>query len=125
MTGYWLIVAHLLGDYVLQNHWMAVKKTGSWPIALLHTVLYTVPFLLIFGPSYALIPILVTHAVIDRYRLARFWVDFWGIGKVGWLPQKLGAQGEDAPPFLGVWLLFIVDNVAHLVINGASLHFLG
>ncbi len=125
MNGYWLIVAHLLGDFVLQNHWMALKKTGDWPVALLHAVLYTVPFLVIFGPSYALIPIFVTHALIDRYRLVRFWVDFWGIGKVGWLSQKLGVRSEDAPPFLGVWLLIIVDNTVHLAINGASLRLLG
>ena len=104
MTGYWLIVAHLLGDYVLSNHWMALKKTTGWPAALLHAVAYTLPFLVIFGPSYALIPIFVTHGILDRYRLPRFWVDFWGIGKVGWLPRKMGADVEDAPAFISVSL---------------------
>ena len=34
------IVAHLVGDYILQNHWIAVNKTSNSWIALLHALLY-------------------------------------------------------------------------------------
>lgn len=126
MDGYWLIVAHLLGDFVLQNHWMGVNKNDQWFPAAVHAVLYTVPFVIFFGFCWALIPISVTHYFIDRYQLVKkYWVNFWGIGKSGWLPGKLGVQMKDAPPFIGIWLAFIADNAFHLVINGASLHYLG
>lgn len=126
MSGYWLIVAHMLGDYVFQNHWMGVVKTQKWLPAIVHAVLYTAAFAIFFGICWALIPIGVTHLVIDRYSLVkRYWVDFWGIGKAGWLPSKLGFKMEEAPPFIGVWLAFIADNTIHLVINGVSIHYLG
>lgn len=126
MTGLWQIIAHLLGDYVFQNHWMANEKTKRWFPAILHAFFYTGVFAVIFGLSYALIVIGVTHAIIDHYRLASYWTRFWGVGCSGWLPVKLGApKVEDAPPFLGVWLLIIVDNLFHLIINTLSLHWLG
>jgi hypothetical protein len=36
MTGYTLLLCHLLGDYVLQSHIMATRKTSSWLWALVH-----------------------------------------------------------------------------------------
>ena len=126
MIGYWLIVSHMLGDYVLQNHWMGVTKTQKWLPAVVHAILYTAPFAVFFGLCWALVPIGVTHLCIDRYSLVkRYWVDFWGIGKTGWLPSKCGVEMEDAPPFIGIWLAFIADNTIHLVINGASIHYFG
>ena len=32
---------------------------------------------------------------------------------------------EDAPPFLKVWLMVIVDNIAHVIINALALYHLG
>ena len=77
------LICHLVGDYVLQNHWMAGTKTKSWLAALLHAGLYTLPFLVLTQSALALLVIFGTHALIDRYRLARYWVQFWGIGEEG------------------------------------------
>lgn len=49
---------------------MAAKKASSWLAAIVHAVFYTPAFLLLFGPSWALLPICATHAVIHRYHLA-------------------------------------------------------
>ena len=126
MTDLWQLIAHLLGDYVLQNQWMAAEKVKRWLPAIVHAIFYTIPFAAFFGLPYALIPICLTHLVIDRYRLAGYWCRFWGIGQDGWLPKKLGlVLTGDAPPFLGVWLLILVDNTLHLIINALSLRFLG
>jgi hypothetical protein len=120
---------------------MAIKKVGNIWVACLHAVLYTLPFVLLTQGMMALAVICLTHMVIDRFRLARYWVDFWGIGKAGWLPPKLGmnlakpsapgdltattpASSTDAPPFLGVWLLIIADNTLHLAINYVALRWL-
>jgi hypothetical protein len=41
------IVAHLVGDYVLQSDWMALEKTEpgrkGWIAALVHGLVYTIP----------------------------------------------------------------------------------
>ncbi len=142
--------AHMLGDYVFQNHWMANKKTTMWSAAWLHAIIYTTVFWLVFGMSWALVPICLTHLVIDKYRLASKWVDWWGIGKAGslltgiqtWMIRVLEENErfkeaeevrsnstilgmQDAPPWLSFWLLIIVDNVAHCSINALSLMYLG
>lgn len=116
------LLCHLVGDYVLQNHWMATRKTQAWGPALVHATLYTTPFLLLTQAWPALLIILGTHAVIDRYRVAGWWVRFYGVGVPGWLPPRLGMRAaEPAPPFLGVWLTIIADNTLHMVINHLAL----
>lgn len=170
------LLCHLVGDYVLQNHWMANRKTSSWLAALVHASFYTLPFLFLTRDPLALAIIGGTHAVIDRYRLAKVWVDFWGVGVEGrvigtimrargyvlgevaikpdlvetrWVrrgaivwsehhPEEMRTKEmdgyllahsaprvADAPPFLGVWLLIIVDNTMHLCINHAALAWVG
>ena len=39
-------LAHMVGDYVIQSHWMAVEKTKRWWPAIAHGVTYGLPFLL-------------------------------------------------------------------------------
>lgn len=70
------LVIHAVGDYVLQSDWMANTKTTKSVAALAHVVTYTAPFLLLTQSWMALSFILVTHFVIDRWRLARYvcWV---------------------------------------------------
>jgi hypothetical protein len=112
------IVAHLVGDYILQSHWMATRKASSTWAAAVHAVCYTLPFLLITLNPSALAIICGTHFVIDRWRLARYLV---------WL--KNGARGpitatgypDDVPAWLAVWLLIITDNTLHLICNGVAL----
>ena len=77
------LLAHLTGDYVLQNHWMALTKTSSIKAALVHALFYGIPFLALVSHPWQWIVIVGTHLVIDRFRLAKFWVDFWGVGKSG------------------------------------------
>ena len=130
------MLCHLIGDYCLQNHWMANRKTSSWIAALIHAAFYSLPFALLLsltvpdvGRRFAAGAIIIgTHAVIDRFRLAKVWIDFWGVGVEGrvvpLVRRVLGVHGqpvESAPPFLGVWLVIIVDNTAHLCINHAAL----
>lgn len=115
------LVAHAIGDYILQSHWMATEKTKQSTAAAVHAVTYTLPFLLITQSPAALAAICIPHFFIDRYRLARY---------VVWL--KNGARGpvtatgyaDDVPPFLAVWLLIAADNILHVVCNALALRFL-
>lgn len=141
-----MLLAHLVGDYVIQNHWMANKKTENFWVAVLHATLYTLPFLLITQSSRALFWIWLTHLIIDHFRLAKYWCSFWGVGQEGWVigswmrirgfvlddekvwwERRKGHSKralDPAPPFLAVWLLILVDNTAHLTLNFLALRFL-
>ena len=115
------IAAHLVGDYLLQSHWMAQNKTKDSVAAMVHAIWYGVPFFL-FSPSpLALSIIICSHFAIDRWRLARFVV--W-LKNGPWHPLTATGYQDDVPPWLSVWLLIIADNTIHILINGAALKWL-
>lgn len=99
MQAVFAILAHLWGDYALQNHVMANRKLVSSKWAAIHAACYTLPFLLLMVSPHpriylpwnplALAIISGTHFVIDRYKLASYWVQFYGVGVPGWLPTEL------------------------------------
>lgn len=121
------IVAHLIGDYLLQSHWMATEKTKRWWPATVHAVTYGLPFLIITQSPWALAVIVGTHVVIDRYRLARYVVWFKNqLAPKSYRPTVTATgYADDVPPWMSVWLLIIADNVIHIVINTAALVWLG
>lgn len=112
------IVAHLVGDYILQSHWMATEKTKQSLAAAVHAVTYTLPFLFLTLDPLALSVIAGTHFAIDRYRLARFVVWFKN-GMNG--PITATGYSEDVPMWMSVWLLIIADNTLHLICNALAL----
>lgn len=126
-------VAHLVGDYILQSHWMATEKTKNNVAAAVHAITYTLPFLLITQSVAALGVICGTHFLIDRYRLARYvvWLKNgpfrWSDEEGEWCVKHLTATGyqDDVPAWLSVWLLIIVDNTLHMICNGLAIHYFG
>jgi hypothetical protein len=118
------LFCHAVGDYVLQSDWMAVKKTKSWFVALVHAASYALPFLLLTRSPWALAVIISTHAIIDRLRLARYVVHakeiVFGDRKLR-APCPPTGYGDDKPPFMAVWLFIIADNLMHVAINAAAL----
>ena len=115
------LIAHLFGDYVLQNHWMANKKTNSDLAAWCHVLCYMIPFLFLTNKFLPLFVIVITHLYIDRFRLARYWVELYGVGRKGLL---FDTDIPNPPDYLSVWLLIIVDNTFHLTINHLALGYL-
>lgn len=172
-----VILAHLVGDYVIQSDWMAQKKTSQWLPAILHGITYTLPYLFITLSPLALIVIAGTHIIIDRYRLAKYLV--WAKNQLApksfrypWKPkpmptpvmkmpaetvtgtisaEKLRAEStripifihsdqanmvsvrdtskdnnpatgyrKNIPDWMGVWLMIIADNCAHILIGVAA-----
>lgn len=112
------IVAHLVGDYLLQSHWMATEKTRNSVAAAVHAATYTLPFAFITWSPVALALICITHFIVDRWRLARFVV--WAKnGARG--PVTATGYADDVPAWLSVWLLIVADNTLHILINGAVL----
>jgi hypothetical protein len=129
------LICHLIGDYVLQSHWMAQNKTKSHGAALMHALCYSLPFSLLCDNGRQVFVIQFTHFLIDRYALARFvvyaknyllnpsWLrdekDF-----PSWEECKATGFPPDVPTWLSVWLLIITDNTLHLTINYIALRWL-
>ncbi len=116
------IVAHAVGDYIIQSDWMA-NETGKRHLpALLHALSYALPFLFLRPSKRALATIVGTHFLVDRYRLARYLC--WGKNQLAPVEDRsmtpTGYPG-DRPPWLAYWLLFIADNIVHVLINGLAL----
>ena len=121
------LLAHLVGDYVLQTSHMAENKVRSMPIALLHALIYTLPFLFITTSPAALAVIAGTHAVIDRYRLAHYLAMAKNAAgdPVHWREYLTHTGFSDKTPiWMSVWLVIITDNTMHLVINYFAIKYL-
>lgn len=120
------ILIHLFADYWLQNDWMALNKKKKFYIALIHSIIYTIPFLLLTRNILALLIICITHAIIDHtdivYKLNRIknW-DFYGC--FGWDDKLIKDGYSDRPIFIRVWLIIIQDNILHLIINYLALKY--
>ena len=97
------LIAHLVGDYLLQNDWMAVnKKRRTWP-CLVHVFLYTLAVAVFTG--WGVLPlaiVAVTHFIQDRTSIIAWWMRF-------------NRQEGFAKPPLAPWSVIVVDNVWHLL----------
>ena len=117
------VLAHFIGDYILQSHWMATQKTKDSKAALAHAGAYTLPFLTLKPRPKQVAVVFGTHFLIDRFRLARYVM--WAKDFLAPRGQKheLTATGmqDDVPPFLSMWLMIIVDNLLHIIINRVTL----
>lgn len=124
------LLAHLVGDYLLQTDWMASQKTSQWLPAIVHGLIYTIPFLIVTQAPLALLVIGGTHIIIDRFRLARHLVWFKNqLAPADFRPDrsalKTTGYAEDKPIWLSTWLMIIADNTIHLIINTLAIVFLG
>ena len=124
------LLCHLIGDFILQSSWMANEKLHRFFPAFVHASVYSLPFLFLLHPSAAaLCVILGTHAIIDHFRLAKFvaYGNHFLSPPSAWKPwSECSATGyhKDIPPFISFWLMVIVDNTMHLVINALALAYL-
>ena len=141
------LIAHLIGDYVLQSDWMANNKTSKSIAAFFHALTYGIPFLFLTFSPLALLIIVITHFVIDRWRLAKYicyvknflslpsaWREYSSNNKkdyveglhykLSWENCKATGYPSETPQFLAVWLMIIADNTMHLLINFLALKYL-
>jgi len=105
----WLLVAHLVGDFLVQTDSMAKYKGQDWLWMLKHVGLYMtiMSALLIvyalFHPmpaglvAAALLFLLVTHVILDRRAFTNWWMRLVGISN-----DKL-------------WISVVIDQVFHIV----------
>lgn len=103
------IVGHLVGDYLMQNDWMALGKKKSSLICAVHCALWTLAVCVCgFIESPLLIAVLfLTHFAQDRTGIVLRWMKLIG--------QEKFATGPLSP-----WSIIVVDNVWHI----ATIYFL-
>lgn len=123
------LIAHLVGDYLLQSDWMALGKRKSFGIAVDHALVYSLPFLLLQPSLLAWLIIMSSHAVIDHFGLARyvcFAKNFLAPPSKWPEWDKTNATGYDIdkPLWMSTWLFILADNTLHLSINYAALRWL-
>lgn len=118
------LLAHLIGDFVLQTDHMAERKTEANAPAAAHAVSYALPFFALTRRWQPLVVIAGTHFLIDRYRLARHitWARNQAAPKA-WRPGHTSTgSGPDKPVWAATGVLILVDNTMHGVINRWALH---
>ena len=120
------LILHAIGDYILQSDWMAEWKTKRWHAAIIHAFMYSLPFILLQPSVAAWLCIFLTHAAIDRYRLARYvvWAKNWMGPNLPWSECCATGYPKERPAWMTVWLMIAADNIIHVCINGAALKWL-
>lgn len=125
------LVIHAIGDYVLQSDWMANSKTKAWTPAIVHVLVYGLPWLFLTTSPAALAVIVGTHLIIDHYRLARHvsWVKNFLAPRSAWPKPWKTCQATgydpDKPAWMSVWLMIIVDQILHVLCNALAIKYLG
>lgn len=62
------IFCHLVGDYVLQNDFIAKTKGENWYHLFVHCFLYVLPFRIVYGVDWKLVVLLVSHIIVDALK---------------------------------------------------------
>ncbi|TWT01150.1 DUF3307 domain-containing protein [Planomicrobium sp. CPCC 101079] len=101
----YLLIGHLIGDFLLQTGWMAKYKATKWGPLLAHVTVYTVIValagLLSGGLSAAgLGVIFIGHVILDRKKFVVFWVR-----------NIQMAKGPEQ-----AWLAIMADQIFHIIL---------
>lgn len=74
----WIVYCHMIGDYVLQSDFIARTKGENWYHLFVHCVLYSIPFAVVFGLTWHIGVIFVTHIVIDSLKARYKKISYFG-----------------------------------------------
>ncbi len=110
MTLLLAIIGHLVGDFLLQNDWMALNKKQNAGICAIHAAIWTLSVGLFTGWFFlqsdkaSLIGLLlyITHFYQDKTNFITYWMDAIG--------QYRFRTGPLSP-----WSIVVVDQVWHIV----------
>lgn len=98
-----LLVGHLVGDFLIQNDWMAINKKKETLPCLVHVSLYTLSiWAFTQWPWWALLITFVCHFIQDRTPV------------INWFFKVTGKPEFGKPP-MAPWSFIVVDNSFHLL----------
>lgn len=106
-----LILGHLIGDFLFQTSWMAGKKASQWLPLVVHAAVYTLIVTIIawfaFGglslPGIALV--FGAHVFLDQRTFVRWWLKT--------IMRTPSPQAD--------WLGIVSDQVFHVVVLAIAL----
>ncbi|WP_019414731.1 DUF3307 domain-containing protein [Paenisporosarcina sp. TG20] len=108
----YLLIGHLIGDFLFQTTWMAIFKTTKWVPLIVHCVVYTISVTALAFVGYGLLPVgaivllFMSHIFLDR-RIFVAW----------WVKHIMNVKGNEEK-----WLLIMVDQIFHIIILGIIAH---
>jgi hypothetical protein len=108
----YLLIAHLIGDYLFQTSWIAANKSTNWKALSIHVFIYTVivyyiSFVFFGGLSfYGIAFIAITHFILDRRTFVVWWVE-----------NVMKTPVKSLP-----WLVIMVDQIFHIIALAVALH---
>ncbi|MTI81850.1 MAG: DUF3307 domain-containing protein [Firmicutes bacterium] len=99
----WLLIGHLVGDFLLQNNWMAMNKKNNIFALIVHSIVYTTTlymFSLPFGGIglTAVTILFFSHVILDKRLLVEWWLE-----NINRTPDVF-------------WLQVVVDQTFHLLV---------
>lgn len=101
----YLLIGHLIGDFLFQNSWMAQYKSTKWIPLLSHVSIYTL-VVAIFGflsgglSIVGIGIIFIGHILLDRKTFVAFWVN-----------KIQMAKGPNSN-----WLSIVTDQIFHIIL---------
>ncbi len=122
------LVAHLVGDFMLQNDWMARNKFHNSLACGVHVIVYSLPFLLITQNPLTLLVIVGSHFIIDRWRIVRQLIWVRNVLFPGSRPWDECSETGFSPGLsdqMARFLYIVFDATLHILINGVAIHYLG
>lgn len=133
------MLGHFVGDYLLQNQWMAIGKSHKGfhghLTCTVHVILYTLSiaiFTSLWSPLF-LATVFIPHWLIDRFSLAWYWIDFknpvshlkiWDEGPVCAKPAPTELQMNVWKVAFAAPVYIMNDNTFHWVCLWLTLKFL-
>lgn len=97
-----LMLAHLVGDYILQNDWMAKNKKNSPFVCAVHTLMYSIPFIFLGSlTAVQFFLIMFQHYVQDSSTF------------VSWFMKTKGST--EFHDNMGPWSIILTDNILHIL----------
>lgn len=102
-------IAHLVGDFLIQNDWMAVNKARSSVACAVHVLVYMAPFLLCNLEWWQLLLIATQHFLQDRTRWVAWWMTRWKQAKKGY-PSELSLCVDQSFHLLTIELVILLGQ---------------
>ncbi|MBV5347785.1 DUF3307 domain-containing protein [bacterium] len=138
-----MLLGHLMGDYVLQNNWMALNKKDNIWACYVHCLIYT--FCVCIGLYGMGIPfntysylnlisfIFLSHFILDYTNLVSRWMKFYGTRSwdsalprnyLGGIQTRSSLNAEQVVrTAFGAFIYIAVDNTLHLVMMTAFIKY--
>lgn len=74
---YYILMAHMIGDYVLQTDFLAKTKGENWWHMIAHCITYTLPFAILISPDWKIFFLFASHMVIDTLKARAKVIDYF------------------------------------------------